>query len=349
MKKIIIALSSLMLITTSAFATRARMTALGQDASRGSDYIRDTRYVFSNPAALNTMSDYVVYEAENTEGGFFRDGGKFNYGVYLGSMIDHHAPIADFVTDVGSLANASVVGLNSPVDLFLAGDMGFSWGVRLHMAADEITDTSVKSESTARAVGVGMMMGDFSLYLNKSLSDERKAGALKSEGEHMIIGGTYRWRGYTIMLNKSSNESKYNSNKDESSSMNLGIAKIRQMSSSSRMFLDLTYATAEVTPAGGTKTETTSLPLTIGFEADANSWLTLRGSVRQSVLLDESKTGADKTTAVNNTSLNLGMTLNYGRLMVDGVLSVTGVGAVNAGELNFGDTIASNVSIHYWF
>src|SRR6056300_1577489 len=97
MKKSVLIATGLAVLSTSAYATKARMSALGQDSALGSYYMGDTRNVFRNPADLNSTKNYMVAEFgdngtgnnPNAEGGFFREMGAFNYGVYLGSNNGH--------------------------------------------------------------------------------------------------------------------------------------------------------------------------------------------------------------------------------------------------------------------
>ena len=95
MKKSVLIATGLAVLSTSAYATKARMSALGQDEGLGSYYMGDTRNVFRNPADLNYTKNYMVAEwgqdagTANAEGGFFRELGAFNYGVYLGSNNGH--------------------------------------------------------------------------------------------------------------------------------------------------------------------------------------------------------------------------------------------------------------------
>ena len=90
MKKQIVLATIATLATTSAYATKARMNALGQAQDRGSFYINDTRNVFRNAARVNQTNNYTVTEwgtaanagaenAPNAEGGFFKNAGSFNY------------------------------------------------------------------------------------------------------------------------------------------------------------------------------------------------------------------------------------------------------------------------------
>jgi len=107
--------------STDAFATKARMNALGQSTDTGSFYVRDTRNIFYNPAYLNMTNDYVIFEWNSTattgtssdgEGGYFKKGSSFNYGVYMGADIDSRTQ------NVARNAN-SFTKSDDMIDLFL--------------------------------------------------------------------------------------------------------------------------------------------------------------------------------------------------------------------------------------
>jgi len=107
MKKHLALVAAVAVLSSSAYATKARLGALGQGRD-GSYYISDTRNVFYNPSAIVDMNKYVVAElgeannggaqggnvrasttvdrwtAPNAEGGFFGSMGRVAYGVYLG-------------------------------------------------------------------------------------------------------------------------------------------------------------------------------------------------------------------------------------------------------------------------
>ena len=62
MKKLLLLVIALLLISSGAFASKARMQALGQDAEAGSYYVSDTRSVFTNPAYVNSYKNYIITE-----------------------------------------------------------------------------------------------------------------------------------------------------------------------------------------------------------------------------------------------------------------------------------------------
>lgn len=96
-----------------------------------------------------------------------------------------------------------------------------------------------------------------------------------------------------------------------------------------------------------------TLPIIFGFEADAASWLTLRGSVSQRVLINTSKVEAGSATAeefapgVNITVASIGAGLKFNSLTVDGSLQgLTGENQTQ--ELN-GNTLLGQVGFTYLF
>ena len=75
------------------------------------------------------MNNYVITEwgdsggAASSEGGFFRSHGAMNYGLYFNSGV-----------------NGNVVDSLNParVDLFVGGDAGLNWGLRLGYESKEV-------------------------------------------------------------------------------------------------------------------------------------------------------------------------------------------------------------------
>ena len=111
MKKQIAIAMGLAVISGSAFATKARLEALGED-QYGSQFISDNRNVFLNAATVNFHKDLVYMEfgssdstgshafegvtlgtetdqdlsaSPKAEGGFFKASGNMVYGVVFGN------------------------------------------------------------------------------------------------------------------------------------------------------------------------------------------------------------------------------------------------------------------------
>jgi hypothetical protein len=384
MKKQILLATAAVLVSGSVFATKARMQALGQNAD-GSWLLDDTRNVFYNTSSLNGMKDYVVVEsgtvgaadsenAPSAEGGFFRSHGDLSYGAYMGRTGADNAATA-YGTEATAAsatvaAEAGAQAAGDQLDLFISGDMGVEWGARLSYAnaSDEKTNAHEVTRSSL-GLGLGMTMGDLSTSLNLDISDKTEGGSTNANSTWeadlgMDLNVDYRMGSNTFHLgyDKSGFENTLAGTLEAEGSysvVELGWGRVMEVSSTSRWFTQAMYTmqTREVTDKNGgtntSETKSTMLPVTIGFESDATSWLTLRGSISQNVLIGSTETETTGATTngksvsdVDTTAVNLGASLNFGKLMVDGVIGTDG--STNTGRLNL-DQVMTRVGVHYWF
>jgi hypothetical protein len=391
MKKSLVLATGMALLTNVAYATKARMTALGQSAQRGSYYLADTRNIFQNPADLNNTKNYAVIEAgteagtiataaagTNTEGGFFKEMGNFVYGVYLGSDMNNqtqyrgNAAGNGYAGTAGGFTEANFLQPDGEVDLFFAGDAGLQWGARVHYVSQSadtaLTDTAgnkMEKKHNGLNVGLGVVWGDIGGWANITLNDKSEGAndaGDKWEGENLNLGASYVWKDFTFYVDYETLGGKYTNQggtttpETTNQVIYLGFGHIHEASSSARINTDLTVRLTENEDKAGGATPTitvkrTEVPLTVGVEADALDWLTLRASVVQNLpFLNSVKTEGNATatnngeTTAGNTSINAGLTFNYGKLQVDYALGIGTTGA-----LQFGNAFATNMAMHYWF
>lgn len=371
MKKNVLVIAGLAVLSTSAHATKARMESLGQDSVRGSEYISDSRNIFRNPALLNTTKNYIVTEwgtnataddtasAPRAEGGFFREMGSFNYGLYLGN---------DGVAQGRTGLVNQFLTQDNALDLFLSGDMGVQWGAKLHYANSKDEGTSAfEKKNTAFGLGLGAVMGEAEVYADLALSDKSTgavaAGDVFKTKPSYIVGGSYKWSGNTFFANYESKKVEVTGSvvagvtagTTKSSTIVVGAGRIHEINPTARIVTDATVRMGTTETAAG-KTKNNTLPVTLGFEADATSWLVLRGAVSQNVILNETKnTAGKKTTDANTTGVDAGATLNFGKLKVDGTIGTTNAannsqtnGGTNTGTLSLSN-LMTRVGVSYWF
>lgn len=407
MKKQIVLASIATLATTSAYATRARMNALGQAQDRGSFYINDTRNVFRNAARINQTNNYALTEwgtssstnsvtAPNAEGGFFKNAGSFSYGVYLGNNITNMNADVDTNTANGGSAgldgfadalvsngvdtafgNTGFQKRSNDLDLFFGGDMGVEWGARLKYSnsKNEPGGTALETKHSALELGLGMVMGDLNAYVNYVINDEYEnvgtatAGVTAENDGTMNLGVGYKWMDYTFFVDYDKKGLEYvggtgvAANTTEDSTLTVGAGYTKEVSSTSRMFADISFKSRKLEDTDGTtagnnlEVKRSTLPVTVGFETDATSWLTVRGSISQNVFINSQKvtqgtTPEAKSTIANSTSVQAGATLNFGKLMIDGMIGTNGVDGQNNNATNGvldTDRILTQVAVHYWF
>lgn len=357
MKKTLV-IASLAVLSTSAFASKARMEALGQ--GQVSRYILDTRSVFLNPAMVNEQKNYIITEwgtanygadtdaAPRAEGGFFREMGTFTYGLYLGNndqRLDHGATFLD---------------QTNGLDLFLGGDMGVKWGARVHYANAKDETGAVNKKHNALGLGLGAEMGDAEAYLNVDLADKSTGGAAAAHESKLkpsyTVGGSYKFAGWSFFAEYDMSKLEENTGtaattKDKT--ILVGAGRVHEINPTARLITDLTLSmNTEETAAG--KEKTNKLPATLGMEVDATSWLVLRGSVAQNIIFGETKnTAGKKATIPNSTTVNAGATLNFGKLKVDGMIGNTaasraGTVGTKEGVLST-DNLLTRVAVSYWF
>jgi hypothetical protein len=364
MKKTLV-IASLAVLSTSAFASKARMEALGQGTV--SRYMLDTRSVFLNPAMVNEQKNYIITEwgtanydadtdaAPRAEGGFFREMGTFTYGLYLGNNDSRIAHTGTFLDQTNGL------------DLFLGGDMGVKWGARVHYAnaKDETNATNTATtKHNAFGLGLGAEMGDAEAYLNIDLADKSTGnGTVVGQGYESkmkpsyTVGGSYKFAGWSFFAEYDMaklEEKTATTATTKDSTILVGAGRVHEINPTARLITDLSLSMNTNETAAG-KVKTNALPATLGMEVDATSWLVLRGSVAQNIIYGETKNAAGKKqTTPNSTTVNAGATLNFGKLKVDGMIGNTGgargTGAVGTktGALTT-DNLLTKVAVSYWF
>ncbi|MBY0516396.1 MAG: hypothetical protein K2P81_05780, partial [Bacteriovoracaceae bacterium] len=336
MKKQLVLVAGLAVLATPAMASKARLQALGESAN-GSQYINDNRNIFLNASSVNAHKDLVTFEtgasssttdgadAPRAEGGFYFGNGNLVYGAQLGGQSDTSHALRS-----AGLAGATDVAESNGVDLFVGGDAGIKWGASLFhtSSTDKQTTTAndMKSQSAMRA-RLGVSQGNWDAFANINLTNELKQfDGDKFKGKlGYQLGGSYLLNDYRIFANYSdlTGEGTVSGTKNDVSlnQMEVGVGRTAKLNDKASLFTKVSYksivAENDAATAGNAgnfsskKTTTTTLPVVVGLEYDAASWLTVRGSVGQNVFISEVK-GQDKKSVENSTVVNAGTTLKFG-------------------------------------
>jgi len=357
MKKVLFVAIGLSVLTNSAYASKARQSAL-----QNSFLLTDTRDILVNPADLNIMKNFVITEwgastqgaSPNAEGGFFKDAGRFAYGLYLG---DDNTNAHNTVR-----TNAHLLEKDNVMSFFFAGDMGIQWGARVDYATskNEVTD---RQEQSSLGFSLGTNWKDLKVSANIDLKDVSKSAtstaATKYEekfgydiqAHYGIMGfdlfGQYKKHGYDL-TNSGAKEYKL-------SLWAVGIGKVHEVAKTARLFTDLKWSSSkeeDKTVTTPTETKENILKVTVGYEADATSWLVLRGAFSQQMMGYQKNINGKKTTNTNTTDVSAGATFNFGQLKVDGMIGTDSTGqntsTTEGGNLRT-DNLMTTVAVHYWF
>ena len=389
MKRTMLMTLGLSLVAGQAFASKARLEALGEDAY-GSQFIDDARNAFLNASTINNHKDYVTYEWGQTtnatdaaatpraEGGFFRSTGNMVYGVYLGS----ESNTSNALRQVAGLATTDGLMEENVWDFFIGGDAGWQWGASLtYTSTQDETNSEAKQSATRGRFGFGT--GPWSGFVNFGITNKAETTATEFDGKSSYdLGVTYGFRGNLDLMGRVSGinaEQKITATgttKDfTSSEFRIGLAKRYRVNSKANVWVSGFYRSltsdCEFTGGGCTDALAASgigngelkrnyLPLSVAAEVMVKSWLTVRGSVSQSLMGEyEYETSSHKET-VKGTTVNAGASLHFDDFQIDGLIGnssdadATGQQTIgsdtSAGEgVLRTDSIMSRVSMTYRF
>lgn len=367
MKKNVLVIAGLALVSTSAFASKARIESFGNNAKL---YIKDQRNIFRNAATVNSNTNMIVTEwgksqssdfdkdvagsTPRAEGGFFRQAGSLNYGLYLGNNATDDRTVPS-TTDAGYLTQ------DNALDLFIGGDAGLQWGARVHYAnSKNEMGAGQEMKNNAMGVGAGIVMGQLEVYTNVTIADKSEGTAeLDANGNYtnfaagefkkkpsFDVGASYDLNGTIVFAEVSMNKAEEGTVTHKDNSYLLGAGRVMELTPTARVFGNVAFEYSKKDIAG-TDTKGMTLPVAFGFEADATSWLTLRGSVGQNVVLNNTKSttaGVEtKSTNANTTNVTAGASLTFGKLALDGYVGTQATGKLDA------DNLFSRVGVTYNF
>jgi hypothetical protein len=389
MKKQLISVLGLAILATPAFASKARLLALGEDIY-GSFYVNDNRNVFYNAAQVNNHKDYVTFEWGNTtaaaetnaspkaEGGFFKTHGALVYGVQLGS---------ESVSSAGFRGASGVtIQESNNIDLFVGGDAGVKWGANLTYSKTAKDESNNDQKQEAMRSRFGVIAGDLEAFANVNLSNKAESGTTTAEFKGKLgyqVGAVYNLNDYKVFADYRTLKGEASGLIDgdiKSSQLQVGAGRISKLNDKSTLFTKIQYQMvnaenstttvvpgADLTGAFGDNWEVGAtsiacglstaifceeykasfIPVTVGLEHEATSWLALRGSIVQTVWGSEEDASNERSFAAS-TKVNAGASLKFGEMSVDGLIGSGAGNSTDAGVVNT-DNLMSRVSMTYKF
>ena len=361
MKKLVCILA-ILAATPLAFASKARLEALGQ-GSNGSYFIKDSRNVFLNPATITSLSNQVNLEVgSNTtspkaEGGLTHKADFGSLGLHLGRLGMGAQNILDAE---GSITGLSLFNPQNSLEFLYGREMGnFNMGAALHYSNSEsdVGETANLPDSSASitTLRVGAETDMFGAYLTYGLTEESKTEdvgntVVEYDGSNsMKLGGVYNFSDTTkVSAEIMQVDYKWNTGTatGERGQQEMSANFYNQLAGDDNFFvfytIGLTQAeyTIDYDAVGVDDIEDKRMymPVVIGGEAKVKEWLTLRASVKQNTILDERdyKDNANnlKTSNLDDTVVAAGLGLNFGRVTIDSVFegARTGSGRIDGNE-----------------
>lgn len=370
MKKLL--LVAVALASTNAFATRARVTALGN-----APHLIDTQTVYSNPADIMMMGDYVTLESGATapaagtstnyaEGMFTRSMSEsLKFGLSLGHQSENASAWAS-ATQPGLRATAgfaTIKGQQNPLELFIGGKASdLAWGATL--VYSNFNDKVANEKESSAGVRAGMRMGALDVKAGLGLVntyenavDGKFKGTLGANvgAGYMLDNGLYVNGGIKMAGYKTEDINGAETRKLDTQTISLGVASSTKKDGAEVFYgAGLENVTTKIN-AGTNEIKKTSLrlPLIVGLEVEAASWLALRGSVTQNTIINNNKTetngtaNPDMAPDVNSTVAAVGTGFKWNKLTMDATLN--GLTGGTASQKVDGTDLFATVGMTYMF
>ncbi|MGZ3727212.1 MAG: hypothetical protein ACXWQQ_15535 [Pseudobdellovibrio sp.] len=360
MKKLIFA--ALILLQMQAYATKARVQALAY-----SGQLTDEQYVFNNVLYANYLGNFVALEsgaksstsattsASNAEG---MAGYKLNDKSSVVFSMGHQDAQIDAGRILVNALGTSYVMTQNPLHTFYGvktDSANYGFGMSYSNMKDKLTDATESSSG----LSLGTEIGPWQFYGNYTLvnSVETAAGGKFDGAGAGSLNVYYTGENIHSFLNLNEEIAKSASAGIENEShivqvVHLGLLETQQKDGNdifwgAQIVTVLANCRVTASVACDKKYSSTKLPVWIGFETQEATWLTLRGSITQSVLLSQSKdevgypaglleasTGAvsEFSAGPNNTTVAAGIGFNFRNFNIDGTLSTATTQVLNAGN-----------------
>ncbi|MFZ3228824.1 MAG: hypothetical protein WA160_01370 [Pseudobdellovibrio sp.] len=353
MKNLISAL--IVLFSINAFATKARLQALSN-----SGHLVDTQSIYANPLDIMTLKNFITFESGSTAATSSTDNaeGSISYGLndrmQLAVSLGH---VDDAIMGARSLINTTLgttyVTPQNPIHLFYGykgADMTFAFGISNSNKNDKQND--LKENSTL--VSFGVLQGSLQVYAVYSLVNSvDAAGGKKFDGSgYANLAGRYTLDTMTLGLDYYAAKARSSTNgvediSDSYQAIAGNLVDVRTKDGSDYFYGAQVISSSLKNVTSGKDLKRTTLPVWFGIEAKGAEFLTIRGSIQQTMLVAQAKdeagftagggylagaTGAvsDFTSEPGNTTAAFGLGFNYNNINVDGTLKgLIGTTAVN--------------------
>ena len=358
------------LTSVNAFATRARTLALGS-----SPHLIDTNTVYAKPYDMFRLGgDYVVLETgatggltqtaanSNAEGMIVRTMGDAKLGLSLGHQSQNASSWG--LRGANTLAPAALkVNQQNPIEFsygMKTGDIAWAGTLVYSNYNNKVATAGTLEKESSMGVRFGATSGAWDGALSLGLANTANiVSGNKFTGTSAIgLNGGYQMDTMYFFGNFVTAGAKEEDNagtqafKINNQTLSLGVVNSHKKDGNDLFYsvaLNQGLTNTTTGAAAEVKTTTLSLPIVIGLEVEAASWMTLRGSVSQSTLINSSKTEqsgvslAETDPGANTTTVALGAGLKFNKLTFDGTLSTATTQTVNTTNL------LAQAGMTYWF
>lgn len=343
-----------------AMASKARVEALGN-----SRQIVDFQTAFDRPYQFLQIAEQATIEwgangdgeadavagtitggTPHAEGGFVkRHGDDQAYGVYFGRRSAEFTEVVNGVR----VQNAAFEGLlleQNSINAFYAGKVaGFTWGATVKYSNGK--DDAAGSKSNSAGIALGITNGTWEVEVTQGLTAKSENAAATVESKGLTkVGAAYNMNenmqiyANVGMIKVDGTLGGTDATLLDGTSYSLGMVNTVLRNEEANFFYGVAVSQTKLKD----DSETLALPVWMGVEANAASWLVLRASIAQNVLLNETKEDAtgDKTD-LDSTTFAAGAGIKFGKSMIDASFTGSQTGVINA------DNMFSQVAYTYTF
>ena len=413
MKNYLALVLALAVVSSPAFASRARLESLGE-GKNGSYYIDDSRNIFLNPAQLvhykkklflelgtdvqsiqdtasvNTAPGGSVLPGNRTnrpQGGFTNTFGDFTYGVYMNQNSERTTGIIQNANNVianGAFAplgitaaNSTFLAPDSTLEAFFAGEGALNWGFSVFYGGNN-NKPAAGFESTASQLGVRLGVDMNGLQLFSTVAIYSRATLIGTPVSNAEVKGkvgvdaalTYKMNDMTTFAKVTFTGADLNANnatqvEARNQAYGLGFGWKHEMTKATNMFARV-EGDYEKARNNGNDQKTYNIPVVVGAEAQALTWLTIRGSIAESVFGQQygnlSGAGFTRNNLGGSTTVSAGLGLTFGDVQIDGLVATNGANNTSNGigagfgtapqtntNFGFGDNMISRIALTYNF
>ncbi|MBU6154064.1 MAG: hypothetical protein KGP28_07160 [Bdellovibrionales bacterium] len=386
MKNYLTLVLALSVVSSPAFASRARLESLGE-GKNGSYYIDDSRNMFLNPASIvrykkkmmlelgNNNTDALVdgVSAANSrpQGGFTNTFGDFTYALYLNNTSDRA------IGTLGSIGAA--VAPSDAIEFAFAGEGSVTWGVSvLHggnrRGADYSRYWAARFGVEKDAFALFGTIGIDSKASNATSLLTGSSTAIDVKGNTNIdLGATYKMDNMTLYGKYITTKATWTAagttaNEGKTNVFGIGAGWKKEMTKSTNMFARVEANSAKtensnqanIAAVNNLNVSAWNVPVVLAAETQALSWLAVRGSISHSLL---GQNLLNQTDLANSSTVSAGIGMTFGDLVIDGMVATGataaafnttenigfGTGANSGNNFGFGDNMISRIGLTYNF
>jgi len=320
-----------MIASTSAFASNARELVMGTGGAAnysngGSFYYEDAYNFFYNPAYVNDYKNWAIFEkgTGNNAASFGFVSSMMN--MNLGLFFNRNTAQGDF------RSGALTTGTNA-LDLMIGGDMGVKWGLGFTYGNRKLYNNSSQNALDVRA---GVEVNGFDPFLHfVAIGADKVAGATSVKYTGLGAGLRYHygeWTPYGAINSSKLTPQAAGATTVKNTTWTLGLGRETKLAEGARLVYALYYS-------NGNTPKLSETPIDMAIEADALTWLTLRGGVNHVLI------GGD-----GRTTVRIGGTFHVAKVDLDyafGNGTATGGNTPDSSDIGFDSGTFHQVAMRY--